>query len=85
MKTYEMIEYADNVRFRIHNITRQEIFDEGGNIKNVLDHWHREIEVVYTYVGNAKHYIDGCRIQRVSIKSYRTEIFRTARKLWLLF
>ena len=60
MKTYEMIEYADNVRFRIHNITRQEIFDEGGNIKNVLDHWHREIEVVYTYVGNAKHYIDGC-------------------------
>lgn len=51
MKTYEMIEYADNVRFRIHNITRQEIFDEGGNIKNVLDHWHREVEVVYTYEG----------------------------------
>lgn len=60
MKTYERIEHADNVRFRIHNITQQEIFDEGGNIKNVLDHWHPEMEVVFTYVGNAKHYIDGC-------------------------
>ena len=56
---YEIVEYADKLKFRIHNIMGEDIFDEYGNIRNVLDHWHQEVEVVYTFAGNATHYIDG--------------------------
>lgn len=56
---YEIIEYAKKLPFRIHNITRGEVLNEQGKAVHVLGHWHREIEIVYTFAGHATHYADG--------------------------
>ncbi|MGN1377180.1 MAG: AraC family transcriptional regulator [Dorea sp.] len=37
----------------------QNLQDDYGNVKNVLEHWHSEMEIVYTFSGHARHYIDG--------------------------
>ncbi|MGN1191604.1 MAG: AraC family transcriptional regulator [Dorea sp.] len=58
-KKYEIVEYAQKLPFRIHNITGQNLRDNYGNVKNVLEHWHSEVEIVYTFSGYARHYIDG--------------------------
>lgn len=58
-QSYEVIEYVNNMPFRIKNITKEDVLDGLGNTKNVLEHWHDDIEIVYTISGNAKHYIDG--------------------------
>lgn len=59
MKNYEIIDYEKDIPFRIMNINKETNIDDLGNGKDVLEHWHREIEIVYTFAGNAKHYIDG--------------------------
>ena len=56
---HEVINYAEHLPFRIHSITREEIMDEYGRRKDVLEHWHRELEIGYTFAGHAEHYIDG--------------------------
>ena len=56
---YEIVEYAHNLPFQIRNFTGSTIQDDRGDIKDVLDHWHQEVEIVYTFEGNAIHYIDG--------------------------
>lgn len=56
---YELIEYARSMPFRICNITDKTTRDEYGNTINVLEHWHPEVEIVYTFAGHARHYIDG--------------------------
>ena len=56
---HEVVNYAEHLPFRIHSITRKEIMDGYGRRKDVLEHWHRELEIVYTFVGHAEHYIDG--------------------------
>lgn len=62
---YELVEYTKSLPFRIHNITDKTTWDEQGNIINILEHWHPEVEIVYTFIGNARHYIDG-RVYRAS-------------------
>ena len=57
-KTYQLVEYFHNLPFRIVNITRESIDDGMGNVKDVLEHWHPEIEIAYTFEGHALHYID---------------------------
>lgn len=64
-KNYEVINYAERLPFRIHNVTRKGIMDEYGRQKDVLEHWHRELEVGYTFAGHAEHYIDG-KVHRAS-------------------
>lgn len=59
-QTFELVQYEAKVPFRIHNVTRSLIQDHGGNVQNVLEHWHSELEIAYTYCGHARHYIDGC-------------------------
>ena len=56
---HEVVNYAEHLPFRIHSITRKEIMDGYGRRKDVLEHWHRDLEIVYTFVGHAEHYIDG--------------------------
>lgn len=55
----EIIEYEHDAPFHIRNITWESQQDALGNMLDVLEHWHEELEIVYTVVGHAVHYIDG--------------------------
>lgn len=56
---YEIVKYANQLPFRIHNITKNNAMDSEGKAIDVLEHWHKEVEFVYTFAGQSKHYIDG--------------------------
>jgi len=56
---FEVIERPAYAPFRITNIIWNEHMDADGQMEDVLEHWHPEVEIVYTYVGHAVHYIDG--------------------------
>lgn len=45
LNLYQVIDYTKKLPFRIHNIRRADIMDEFGDSKNVLDHWHWELEI----------------------------------------
>lgn len=53
---HEVVNYAEHLPFRIHSITRKEIMDGYGRRKDVLEHWHRELEIVYAFVADAADY-----------------------------
>ena len=52
---YEIVEYTHSLPFQIQNFTGRTIQDDRGDIKDVLEHWHQEIEIVYTFEGHALH------------------------------
>ena len=56
---FQIVNYSEQLPFLIHNITRKDIMNEYGQQRDILEHWHREIEIEYTFAGSAKHYIDG--------------------------
>ncbi len=58
-KMFQVINYTAQLPFLIHNITRKGIMDDSGHQRDILEHWHREIEIEYTFAGYARHYIDG--------------------------
>lgn len=49
---YEIVEYTHSLPFQIQNFTGRTIQDDRGDIKDVLEHWHQEIEIVYTFEGH---------------------------------
>lgn len=48
----EIVEYTEKTPFRVILKTKRE---------EILEHWHSELEIVYTLKGNSVHYIDGKR------------------------
>jgi AraC-like DNA-binding protein len=56
---YEAIEHREDMPFSIFNIKKSRMKDENDVIVDVMDRWHPELEIVYTFAGHAKHYIDG--------------------------
>ena len=42
---YEIVEYTHSLPFQIQNFTGRTIQDDRGDIKDVLEHWHQEIEM----------------------------------------
>ena len=52
---YEIVEYTHSLPFQIQNFTGRTIQDDRGDIKDVLEHWHQELEIVYTFEGYALH------------------------------
>jgi AraC-like DNA-binding protein len=58
-QTFEVIEYAFHAPFHIRNIVWKKQEDADGGMRNILGHWHPDLEIVYTLVGHAVHYIDG--------------------------
>lgn len=42
---YEIVEYTHSRPFQIQNFTGRTIQDDRGDIKDVLEHWHQEIEM----------------------------------------
>lgn len=51
---FEIVDYFRDVPFRILNISR-----EMENTNSVMEHWHPELEIIYTYTEGAQYYIDG--------------------------
>jgi len=42
---YEIVEYTHSLPFQIQNFTGRIIQDDRGDIKDVLERWHQEIEM----------------------------------------
>lgn len=59
VKNQEVVVYNPKIPFKINMVTTDSVIDEYGKIKNILEHWHSEVEVTYTFSGLARHYIDG--------------------------
>lgn len=55
----ELVDYAERLPFHIHGVHRKNLIDDCGRQKDIIEHWHPELEIVYTYAGHAAHYIDG--------------------------
>lgn len=55
IETNQIFEYNGKNPFHIYNIRGNEEVDR--NL--LLNHWHTELEIVFPFVGNSKHYIDG--------------------------
>lgn len=54
---YEIVEYTHSLPFQIQNFTGRTIQDDRGDIKDVLEHWHQEIEMPHAgdYVLSSYH------------------------------
>lgn len=55
----QIIEFWNGLFFSIRQIDNKTTRDQNNRITNVLEHWHPEVEIVYTLAGHAQHYIDG--------------------------
>lgn len=55
----QIIEFWNGLFFSIRQIDNKTTRDRNNRITNVLEHWHPEVEIVYTLAGHAQHYIDG--------------------------
>jgi AraC-like DNA-binding protein len=67
---YQLIEHEAYLPFHILNITWESQEDAYGDMRDVLEHWHEDVEIIYTLVGHAVHYIDGCRYQTWPVAVY---------------
>ncbi len=56
---YQVVIYSGRLPFLIHNINYEELVNQQGRQKDILEHWHSEVELCYTFAGHAVHYIDG--------------------------
>lgn len=55
----QIIEFWNGLFFSIRQIDNESNRDSNNRIINVMEHWHPEVEIIYTLAGHAKHYIDG--------------------------
>lgn len=58
-KGLQIIEFWNGLFFSIHQIDNESTRDQNNRITDVLEHWHPEVEIIYTLAGHAQHYIDG--------------------------
>ncbi len=56
---YQIIDLPENLPFRINTIMSGRAEEPHDKDESVMDHWHPEMEIVYTIRGHAIHYIDG--------------------------
>ncbi|MCI2049295.1 MAG: AraC family transcriptional regulator [Lachnospiraceae bacterium] len=56
---FEVIDYYYHAPFHIRNIVWKKQENADGTMRDVLEHWHPDLEIEYTLVGHAVHYIDG--------------------------
>lgn len=55
----QVVDYAERLPFMIHGVHRAELIDGYIQQRDSIEHWHPELEIVYTYAGHAAHFIDG--------------------------
>lgn len=58
-KGLQIIEFWNGLFFSIRQIDNESNRDQNNKIADVLEHWHPEVEIIYTLAGHAQHYIDG--------------------------
>lgn len=58
-KGLQIIEFWNGLFFSIRQIDNESTRDQNNRITDVLEHWHPEVEIIYTFLGHAQHYIDG--------------------------
>ncbi len=56
---YQVVSYSGKLPFLIHCVNYEELVTQQGMQKDILEHWHSEVEFCYTFSGHAVHYIDG--------------------------
>lgn len=65
-----MFEYDGDNPFHIYNIPHYPLSSD----ELLFNHWHEELEIVYTLQGNSLHYIDGTCIKSQPGKADRREL-----------
>lgn len=55
----QIIEFWNGLFFSIRQIDNESVRDKCNRVTDVLEHWHPEVEIIYTLAGHAQHYIDG--------------------------
>lgn len=61
--SYEVIHYHTELPFKILNIHKKDLYPNGdlSKVNDVLDHWHNELEIVYSYATDGEYYTDGIK------------------------
>ena len=59
--SYEVVHYHTEMPFNILNVHKRDLYRNGNlsTASNVLDHWHNELEIVYSYSNDGIYYTDG--------------------------
>ena len=59
--SYEVVHYHTELPFKILNVHKKDLYPNKdlSMVNDVLDHWHNELEIVYSYSDDGKYYTDG--------------------------
>ncbi|WP_044916631.1 helix-turn-helix transcriptional regulator [Butyrivibrio sp. WCE2006] len=59
--SYEVVHYHTEMPFKILNIHKKDLYPNKNlsAVSDVLDHWHNELEIVYSYSNDGEYYTDG--------------------------
>ncbi|WP_029318804.1 AraC family transcriptional regulator [Butyrivibrio sp. AE3004] len=59
--SYEVVHYHTELPFKILNIHKKDLYPNKdlSAVSDVLDHWHNELEIVYSYSNDGIYYTDG--------------------------
>lgn len=59
--SYEVVHYHTEMPFNILNVHKRDLYRNGNlsTASDVLDHWHNELEIVYSYSNDGIYYTDG--------------------------
>lgn len=59
--SYEVVHYHTEMPFKILNVHKKDLYknEDLSMVSDVLDHWHNELEIVYSYSDDGTYYTDG--------------------------
>lgn len=59
--SYEVVHYHTELPFKILNVHKKDLYPNKdlSAVSDVLDHWHNELEIVYSYSNDGEYYTDG--------------------------
>ena len=59
--SYEVVHYHTEMPFKILNVHKKDLYPNKdlSAVSDVLDHWHNELEIVYSYSNDGEYYTDG--------------------------
>lgn len=61
--SYEVVHYHTELPFKILNVHKKDLYPNRdlSMVNDVLDHWHNELEIVYSYTNDGEYYTDGVK------------------------
>ena len=59
--SYEVVHYHTELPFKILNIHKEDLYPnkDFSAVSDILDHWHNELEIVYSYSNGGEYFTDG--------------------------